>query len=95
MGMTQVPINIKGIFGDSPADAAAAYACGWRTDGGKWVRAARNGDPQESPSDGFIRDGRIFVKSAAAALAYDRGESSIGMSPPSVDGPGVTGERPS
>jgi hypothetical protein len=65
--------DLRIIHGDQAADAATAYACGWRIDADNWwVRLVKAGDPQEAPGDCHIRDGHVFAAGAGAALAFDR-----------------------
>ena len=67
--------TLTSIDGDTPSEAAMAYACGWRIDADHWwVRPLRAGDPREPPSDGYVRDGHVFAAYAGAALGFDRGD---------------------
>jgi hypothetical protein len=66
---------------DKTADAKAAYAAGWRLDQDLFYwRRRRSGDiviPEGHAYFGFtteeLKNDRVFVRSAAYALSFDRG----------------------
>jgi len=70
--MTVVP------FATRQPDATAALRAGWHVDADGWfVREMRGSDIDfngSHPHFGFTYAGEVYVRNAAYALAYDRGE---------------------